>query len=402
MALAEKLHHTSRGQRFARAGEEGREEHDALRRQRRPPPQPELFQLYEEEPGGSRPVCLVAPRGPQEKVQQCAVEQLADVVPMVQVLDAPGLLGEVVVVDLLRELDAPALDELVIAVPKISLDRIPQRCPRRRPRRAEQLVEVLTIISYSSLQLRDVEQTIDIPVPHDRGGRGGGGGLQGFSQRQGATAFRGAEFVDIPVPQGRGGVEVFKVSPRNRAQQRFMDQITLIFQFLTVVLEGEVFKASSQDRVQLLLHLTLVLRKKLGMGFFALFAGGKKVRSWVRTRGSELGADFNPWTPAAYAEHMAGADDEFEAESEAEAEVEEDAETRFAAGFRPMGSACSSSRTSWDGQCGGVPMAIGAPSHTHGLSFTRKPQPMSSSSPRTFGTEAVVAASGPGGGVVWR
>ena len=52
--------------------------------------------------------------------------------------------------------------------------------------------------------------------------------------------------------------------------------------------------------------------------------------------GSELGADLNPWTPAAYAESMAGADDEFEAESEADAEVEEDAATRFAAGFRPL------------------------------------------------------------------
>ena len=35
MALAEKLHHTSRGQRFARAGEEGhRNEYEALRRQK--------------------------------------------------------------------------------------------------------------------------------------------------------------------------------------------------------------------------------------------------------------------------------------------------------------------------------------------------------------------------------
>ena len=42
-------------------------------------------------------------------------------------------------------------------------------------------------------------------------------------------------------------------------------------------------------------------------------------------------------------------------------------------------------------------MAIGAPSHTHALSFTRKPQPMNDSSTRTFLTEAVVAASGPGG-----
>ena len=41
-------------------------------------------------------------------------------------------------------------------------------------------------------------------------------------------------------------------------------------------------------------------------------------------------------------------------------------------------------------------MATGAPSHTLGLSFTRKPQPMSSSSPRTYRTEVVVAASGPG------
>ena len=48
--------------------------------------------------------------------------------------------------------------------------------------------------------------------------------------------------------------------------------------------------------------------------------------------GSELGADFNPWTPAAYAESMAGADDE----SESESVVEEGAATRFAAGFRPL------------------------------------------------------------------
>ena len=64
MALAEKLHRTSRGQRFARAWEEGQEKHDELRRQRPPPPQPKLF-----EPGGSRPPCLGEPRGPQEKVQ---------------------------------------------------------------------------------------------------------------------------------------------------------------------------------------------------------------------------------------------------------------------------------------------------------------------------------------------
>ena len=93
MALAESTHHTSRGQRFARAGEEGREEHDALRRQRPPPLHPELFQLYEEEPGGSRPPCLGEPRGPQDRILPHSMEQLADVVPMVQILDFPVVLG---------------------------------------------------------------------------------------------------------------------------------------------------------------------------------------------------------------------------------------------------------------------------------------------------------------------
>ena len=65
--------------------------------------------------------------------------------------------------------------------------------------------------------------------------------------------------------------------------------------------------------------------------------------------------------------------------------------------FGLCGSARGSSSTGWGGQCGGVPMAIGAPSHTHGLSFTRKPQPMNISSSRTFLPEAVEAASGPGG-----
>ena len=139
------------------------------------------------------------------------------------------------------------------------------------------------------------------------------------SQGQASTAFRGAEFVDIPVPQGRGGLGGggLQSFSQEQGQQRFMEQITLIFQFLTVVLEGEVFKASSQDRVQLLLHLTLVLRKKLGVGFFALFSGGKKVPGWVRTRGQN-------WVREAVEE------------AEAEVVVEEGAETRIAAGFRPL------------------------------------------------------------------
>ena len=63
---------------------------------------------------------------------------------------------------------------------------------------------------------------------------------------------------------------------------------------------------------------------------------------------------------------MAGAYDESEAESEAEVVVEEGAATRFAAGFRPLRVCTRFLEHLLDGQCGGVPMAIGAPSHTQG------------------------------------
>ena len=90
--------------------------------------------------------------------------------------------------------------EQVIAVPKIFLHRIPQRSACRRLRRAEQLVEVPTIVSYSSLQ-RNTEQNVDIPVL-GRGGRASG--LQGFLPGQGSTATR---------------------FPKNRISERIVEQI---------------------------------------------------------------------------------------------------------------------------------------------------------------------------------
>ena len=93
----------------------------------------------------------------------------------------------------MRKLDSPVLDEQVIAVPKISLDRVPKRFPRRRTRKADQLVDVPTIISFSSL--RTVEQTMDIPVPRARGG--GGGGLPGFRPGQGSPAADVEQIVGI-------------------------------------------------------------------------------------------------------------------------------------------------------------------------------------------------------------
>ena len=109
-------------------------------------------------------------------------------------------------VEFFQKFDAPVVAESVIEVPKISLDMARRRLGvyLRPPQMAEQLVEVPTIVSYSSLLLRTAEQIIDIPVPQDRGVCGGEGGLQGFSPGLGATAYSGADLVDIPVP-GRGG-----------------------------------------------------------------------------------------------------------------------------------------------------------------------------------------------------
>ena len=132
-------------------------------------------------------------------------------------------------------------------------------------------------------------------------------------------------------------------------------------------------------------------------GVFALFPVREKSAELGPHLGSQLGADFTSWTPAAYAESMAGAYDvvtQSEAVAVPVAAVEvEDAAARLAAGFRPM-RVCMQflkHQLGWPGR-GCLPMAEGAPSHTRGLSFTRKPQPMSSSLPRTF------LAEGRGGG----
>ena len=74
--------------------------------------------------------------------------------------------------------------EQVIDVPKILPLDVPMRAALRVTQLVEQLVEVPTTVSYSSLQ-RTVEQLVDIPVP---GGGGTSSGLHGFLPRQRSTA----------------------------------------------------------------------------------------------------------------------------------------------------------------------------------------------------------------------
>ena len=134
---------------------------------------------------------------PQGRVERHVVEHRIETCPFVQILDAPvPQLGNQVL-ELLQKVVSSLVEPVqVIEVPKMFM---PTRCPRTVlsvPQTAEQLVDVPTIISYSSLQ-RAVEQTIaeqlvDIPVPQAR--RRGRGGLQGFSYRTGySSSGRGAD-----------------------------------------------------------------------------------------------------------------------------------------------------------------------------------------------------------------
>ena len=186
-------------------------------------------------PQGCRPAPLTDVAGWQERVQRHTAEHIVDVLPCVQILDVPVPQAGEQLVDIIRLVDTQTPVEHVIEVPKISS---PSRCSRSMlsaPQTAEQLVEVPTVMSFSSLQqstaeqiidipvprlrgvhpgpgslLRSVKQIVDIPVPHGRG-RVGGRSLQGLRPEQSSTAFA-EQNVDSPVPRrggSRGGLQGF-------------------------------------------------------------------------------------------------------------------------------------------------------------------------------------------------
>ena len=108
-------------------------------------------------------------------------------------------------VALLKHFDKP-VPEQVIKVPKLSfccgcLTNL--RILSTEHQTAEQLVEVPTVVSFSSVQ-RTAEQSIDIPGTRRR--RGGGGGLQDLHPGHSCTASVDEQIKDIPVPHGRGGL----------------------------------------------------------------------------------------------------------------------------------------------------------------------------------------------------
>ena len=91
-------------------------------------------------------------------------------------------------------------------------------------------------------------------------------------------------------------VEVFKVLAQDRIQQQRMWSRSLIFRL------AEVFQIFSQARVPQLPHRVVCVTMQMRdfKGFFRTFPRSKKVRSWVRTRGSELLPESSPSTRRAY------------------------------------------------------------------------------------------------------
>ena len=266
MALAESTHHSSRGQKTARAGVWGHELNYTATIRNPPTPQPELFSLYDEEPGGSRPDRMPTLSGPQERDLRRTVQQIVDV-PLVPLLDDPVPQMVEQLPDVLRFFDLLLpVPEQVIEVPKILLNDVPVRAVLRNPQLVEQLVEVPTVVSYSSLLQRTVEQNVDIPAP----GHGGRiSGLQGFLPEQSSIAWLAAQ---------------------DRSSERIVEQIVdsrAVGGGLQEFRPGQASSASSS-----------VSPGHAGEGVFRTFPQNKKSAKWSPHSGSELSADFTS-TPAA-------------------------------------------------------------------------------------------------------
>ena len=197
---------------------------------------------------------------PQEKVLRRTVEQIVDsllVVPLLHTF-APQMVEHLVDVLSPFEFQVP---EQVIEVPKIFLEDFPMRTSAREPQLAEQP-------------------------------RRGGRRLQGLLPEQDPRALTVEQIVDIPVPVE--GLEGFR--PRVQLHPLFLTRVVEVF----------------TDQFPLLHPRThLVQWMRLLHGSSNFFQIQKSARLGPSS-GSELGADFSPWTPAAYGDFTALEEDESE------------------------------------------------------------------------------------------
>ena len=143
------------------------------------------------------------------------------IVPLLPTLDDPAPQMVEQLPDILHFLRAFSPDpEQAIEVPKILPVDVPLRTSVREPQLVEQLVEVPTIISFSSLQ-RIAEQNVDIPVV---GGGGTGGSLSGFLPGQ-HYSMTAEQIVDNPVPRRSFSGDLQGFSPGQSSSKRTANKI---------------------------------------------------------------------------------------------------------------------------------------------------------------------------------
>ena len=190
-----------------------------------------VLPLVDEEPGGSRPPCLGEPRGPQERIQPHTLEQLADVVPRFRswtfLWRRRGRRRRETSWWLCSSTSTPKKSKSFLELCFVPMEH----------QTAEQLVEVPTVVSFSSLQWT-AEQSIDIPGTRRR--RGGGRGHSSTA----SVGSRSRRFLFRVVVEV-WAVEVFKGSLQDIIQQRLCRSRSLTFQFRTVVSQ-----ILSKDRVK--------------------------------------------------------------------------------------------------------------------------------------------------------
>ena len=299
MALAEMSHHTApRGLRMARAGEEESETMYTAKFRATPPPQPVLFSLFDEEPGGGRPEALVEPR-PQARVQRHTVEHITDLVrvaPMVQILDAPVPQTGDQLPDILSFFGALMPDtEQVIDVPKILLDDVPMRAAERDTQLGEQLVEVptdpgyaLAVVASKLCSRRELRQII----AGLQGGGGTRGSLQGSRAGQNSTGYL-EQIVVNPVQVRREGGGSVQVSLPVQNSAAVVEQIVDIpARRVPGFLSGQV-SASSSSRLHDAADEDFT-------GVFRTFTVREKSTKLGSHSGSELLPESSPSTRRAY------------------------------------------------------------------------------------------------------
>ena len=181
-------------------------------------------------PSGGRPAPLSEVAGWQVKVAR-HTEQLIDDLPYVQILDAPVPQMVDSAMDFFRRLDLPVAEQVIDAPMISSSSSCPSRAALSEPLMVEQLVEVPTTVSYSSLH----RSGVDIPVP---GGGGPSCGLHGFPPRQRSTASPSStERISKRIVE-----QIVDHSSEERSSQRIVEQLVDIS---SGGLSPGVFSASS-------------------------------------------------------------------------------------------------------------------------------------------------------------